>query len=635
MSQQFSPDISRDLIVLPLVKFSWATDPLGSTTNSWVHRHGNFSLVFESSRTMKVMEGADVLDMVDIRQKVQECHAAIQSTKHVNIALHTSQLPTSVLYRRQPPAIAVRYPLSDTEVRRLQLRFSSEDDIETALTFLDGIGCPISAPASSDGKDGQASSRPSSAMPGPSPALPALQPRPSSAMPTLQARPSSAIPALEPRPGFARPPSNDAGLAHAGQGPSTPASFPPPVQGEMNPPPSRGYGSLQYSNRDELLSSSSLYSDQMILASSPSAHQNNQMHDTAEGHRPIQPHSPEGAIEPNPRLDHRSEHAVYEKHLQTESNTLSSQLRRTMTAPYSAPSQSYLNPRPMTPLPTMQQDVEPFRSVPARVTFPHFARYGEIGLSSPMQDRPATAPVTTAPLAQDPLVAMIPPLRELPFNRPQTADTQVSKGLELSSSRPSSASVTQLPPLPTPTFISDEMKGPSHTASAVKSTKNRAPPKKSSRSATGGSTQSKKGRSTPRRAKTSTKSKAATVTKVASGTTATIEDLQLPGPSTDSAQRGQLSSSDTNAADSPREKSTSTAEHPSSASRTAGESTITSDSLRLENLSLAAYAAQSYEDRMQSLEGTIMHLLEDDDFATFCEDVSSCWRRIGLERRGI
>jgi len=48
---------------------------------------------------------------------------------------------------------------------------------------------------------------------------------------------------------------------------------------------------------------------------------------------------------------------------------------------------------------------------------------------------------------------------------------------------------------------------------------------------------------------------------------------------------------------------------------------------------LSAYAEPSYDLRMRNLENMIMGLLEDDNFVTLCEDVNSCWRRIGLEAR--
>ena len=48
--------------------------------------------------------------------------------------------------------------------------------------------------------------------------------------------------------------------------------------------------------------------------------------------------------------------------------------------------------------------------------------------------------------------------------------------------------------------------------------------------------------------------------------------------------------------------------------------------------SLAGYADQSEEERMDALESMICGLIDDDDFLKLSEDVESCWRRIGLAR---
>ena len=45
---------------------------------------------------------------------------------------------------------------------------------------------------------------------------------------------------------------------------------------------------------------------------------------------------------------------------------------------------------------------------------------------------------------------------------------------------------------------------------------------------------------------------------------------------------------------------------------------------------LAAYASQSPADRDAALEDFMMRHLEDPSFATTCEDMERCWRRIAL-----
>ena len=45
---------------------------------------------------------------------------------------------------------------------------------------------------------------------------------------------------------------------------------------------------------------------------------------------------------------------------------------------------------------------------------------------------------------------------------------------------------------------------------------------------------------------------------------------------------------------------------------------------------LAAYAAQSPDDRMTAIDDMICQCLQDENFITLCEDVENSWRRIGL-----
>lgn len=46
---------------------------------------------------------------------------------------------------------------------------------------------------------------------------------------------------------------------------------------------------------------------------------------------------------------------------------------------------------------------------------------------------------------------------------------------------------------------------------------------------------------------------------------------------------------------------------------------------------LAAYAALPHQTRMAAMEGMIIAAIEDDNFATLCEDVYGSWKKIGLE----
>jgi hypothetical protein len=49
--------------------------------------------------------------------------------------------------------------------------------------------------------------------------------------------------------------------------------------------------------------------------------------------------------------------------------------------------------------------------------------------------------------------------------------------------------------------------------------------------------------------------------------------------------------------------------------------------------SLADYAAMKYEERMAVIEKLIVEGVDDENFITLCEDVQSCWQRIGFGRQ--
>ncbi|KAE9967200.1 hypothetical protein BLS_003880 [Venturia inaequalis] len=165
--------VPTGLISLPLLKFSHSIDASDATKFSWKHELNQVVVIFDNygadrygrqpSSIMKVVQGAKLLDNLDLTEKVGECKAAVKHALEVNVQLKADQLPTSALYRRMSSTIALRYTLPDTKVRRMQFKFTSVQDFDTALAILEDVGCHLhnSAPAGEVG---------STAPPRPSPA---------------------------------------------------------------------------------------------------------------------------------------------------------------------------------------------------------------------------------------------------------------------------------------------------------------------------------------------------------------------------------------------------------------------------------------------------------------------------------
>ncbi|OCK98348.1 uncharacterized protein K441DRAFT_543983 [Cenococcum geophilum 1.58] len=149
--------MSTSLISLPLLKFSYALDASTETDKfSWKHTVQNLFVVFDSfrngpglrSKMMKIVQGSQTLESVDIEEKVKSALNVVESMRKYGIEIRNEQLPVSALVRC--PLLAIRYNLPDSKIRRLQLKFTSESDFTTVYDLLISMGCRIthSIPAS-------------------------------------------------------------------------------------------------------------------------------------------------------------------------------------------------------------------------------------------------------------------------------------------------------------------------------------------------------------------------------------------------------------------------------------------------------------------------------------------------------
>ncbi|KZF21074.1 hypothetical protein L228DRAFT_284146 [Xylona heveae TC161] len=135
---------------LPITKFSHAINLNQHDTNvNWSHitKRDNMFVVFDSAksfintvteerRLLKVIVGADVVEIVDLDRLCQDmADAAAQSSLFLS---QTGQTPSAVMIRC--PCIAMRYLKPTGEIRRFQIRLAVEADFYTAASILTRIG---------------------------------------------------------------------------------------------------------------------------------------------------------------------------------------------------------------------------------------------------------------------------------------------------------------------------------------------------------------------------------------------------------------------------------------------------------------------------------------------------------------
>ncbi|EEP76345.1 predicted protein [Uncinocarpus reesii 1704] len=141
-------------LALLVLKFSYVTTTVGRTSPlSWTHIAGGTDLlaVFdrvrvqenasswtaESKLTLKVLRGTDVLEDLDLGALAREAVASSSSQQQVPNA----KTPIAVIVKS--PCLAIRYPTRVNQIRRFQLKFSSDADYCRAVSVLSEAGCPI------------------------------------------------------------------------------------------------------------------------------------------------------------------------------------------------------------------------------------------------------------------------------------------------------------------------------------------------------------------------------------------------------------------------------------------------------------------------------------------------------------
>ncbi|KAI9818791.1 MAG: hypothetical protein M1827_007611 [Pycnora praestabilis] len=139
---------------LELEKYSFAmsANQFDPQTN-WVHHplRDNLFAVFDSERVwisgsqcqerklLKVIGGAEVLEHLNLNELVQSYLTAGGSSQMSHS--QTSRLP--VLGMHRSPCLAIRYVMQTGQTRRFQMRFKLQTDFDVAKDFLVSIGFPL------------------------------------------------------------------------------------------------------------------------------------------------------------------------------------------------------------------------------------------------------------------------------------------------------------------------------------------------------------------------------------------------------------------------------------------------------------------------------------------------------------
>ncbi|KAL1882551.1 hypothetical protein Plec18167_002967 [Paecilomyces lecythidis] len=155
---------------LVLAKFSYTTtSTLHNAPLNWNHIIGqnDIEAVFErynpsgsggsqgqGKTVLKVSQHARVLEELNLTLLTQEAITQAQS-------MQLGNAKPSVAVIVKSPCLAVRYPRSMGQIRRFQLKFSSDHDYYTALAILSELNCPFTE--SSVGSSLQTNLRPASA----------------------------------------------------------------------------------------------------------------------------------------------------------------------------------------------------------------------------------------------------------------------------------------------------------------------------------------------------------------------------------------------------------------------------------------------------------------------------------------
>ncbi|ORY13065.1 hypothetical protein BCR34DRAFT_562713 [Clohesyomyces aquaticus] len=521
---------------LPLAKFSRADDAEVAVDKfKWRHATGpDLVVVFDTFRAsetasgrplqiMKVYQNTQVLETCDLESKINESLQIIEAMRSMNVQVRNEQLPISALVRC--PLFAVRYTLPDGKIHRIQLKFASELEFDTAINHVRRLGLHIT-----------------SSVPPPPSAKPASNP---SAASTVNAA----------SPSVAKTGPQTATEAHFLERrniatpslslPNSQRSTTLPMQGQL-----RSLRDIRNIETSRPVSADSIlrHGESNVL-SNPKTHR----------HNPIDP----------PELFRRPATSLSDPH-QSSSTTVSGEYKPQPI--FSSPRTDFLSSSPN--LPPIREEEMPPPSRPDTALL--FGNQDTLSMVPPPRPEYCFGRPSSPPSSTSDNVSNNQQLGSVSESRPSSTSTRTSLRT-LSLTRRSSSLAVDLPPLPQPTFVGEAQgvlgatpsspQHPGNTPSYFNSMRPTSAPNKAANSA----------RRTP--------------------------------PPTASSCLG------------------------SSGSDTARQERVVSqirESLAGHTDDLAGYAMQSREGRRILLNDFMAQLIDDPNFLTLAEDVSTCWARIGL-----
>ncbi|KAK3714077.1 hypothetical protein LTR37_008106 [Vermiconidia calcicola] len=603
-------------LCLSVLKLSYATGVREDNTIPWTHLTASDIFVLVKGKDvgiadqqldLRIVQGTTVL--VGLTRYIDKAVEARRRSEQAGITPQVEQLP--IFGITKDSLIALRYRLEDGKARRLQLRMRNPTECQQVVNVLERRGMEFQV------------QRPGTARPGTTgrPNTDSSQNRP---LTVQKSSPYFEPPAAAHQRNPFHVPSVEAGSLSQVR-PSSPHKPIEPVSYEMPPPRffSRDEGTAPREAKPARPTTAQIYRSY----TTPSQASQYDTQDVASA-------APQTYVERPSSTSHVTNlEAIREAAVDTN------------TPPKTAPGVS--------------QAAFPIRTSNDHNSSSTFDINNAALLSSdPAEPRPSSARPSTAMSSAfpDTLEHEIPPVRELPFKRPESHRSTSDR----SNSRPTTSAL-DLPPLPKPKLAKASSTAPmeSSTPSPSKNTSpvrphTASPLKRSFETYWDEHSRGEESAATTKQRDTVSPSHSPT--KSAPSTThPTSPEPQTRKPSRMDellARKGPLSERSTNAkvprmnslADAPYEVESSpgTAASPAKAAENSvvvsSASAIGSDYTkrpymspqRDEMSSLREYASQSREDRIAILDEFMIANIENNNFTMLCEDVENCWRRIAL-----
>ncbi|KZM26032.1 uncharacterized protein EKO05_0005868 [Ascochyta rabiei] len=169
------------MISLSLAKLSTAQDAYPDEQNfQWRHETNNLICVVDSYQIggsalqlLKIVQGTQVREHIELERLIVEGRELIRGMQERGIELKGDQLPISAIVRC--PLLAIRWQLPNKQVRRLQIRFQTNEDFDQVYSHLHQLGLRMSPPQSQSKDRGSTAGSGTSARLAPSPTRPTAQ----------------------------------------------------------------------------------------------------------------------------------------------------------------------------------------------------------------------------------------------------------------------------------------------------------------------------------------------------------------------------------------------------------------------------------------------------------------------------